>query len=343
MRKTSLKNCLQAAAAAALLISALPFIARAAEADGARIPDELIVAPALKADRMAGKFTAKIMPRAGYHGPLFIGHLPARKLVQEAPRNTNNAHAFYPDDIGYYGGPLVTKAGVVNTYWGESNGTTWGNPATYENDLNKSTMVKMLDYYTGNTYNTNNYYPALGIYWYGGTVGTLVYDSQVATLVQNEATYDRSKRGQSLNYSNIYHVFLPPGTDECFDNPANGCYNPDGAAPGPFAFCGYHSYTQLTDGTVVLYTVEPYETVSGCSAGFGTPNDTANVLGHETAETITDPVPGSGWVGEWPSNSGTEVADICAWVEYTQSLAGGGTFVTQDWYSDKYHACANVQ
>ncbi len=337
----TLSNMLKATAAAALLIGAMPINASAAETDGMRIPDHLVALPALKADRMEGNFNAKIMPRNGYHGPLFVGRQPKRNIVQAPPGGARGSHDFYPDDLGYYGGPRVTGAGVVNTYWGESGGAIWGNPSTYEADLNKSSMVEMLDLYTGDKLYTNNHYPALGIYWYGGSPGTLVYDSQVASLVQGEASYDRSNRGQPLGYANIYHVFLPPGTDECFDNPADGCYNPDGKAPGPFAFCGYHSYTQLGDGTVVLYTVEPYETVSGCSAGYGTANDTANVLGHETAETITDPIPGTGWVGEWPSNSGTEIGDICAWVEVSQSL-DGGAFVTQDWYADKYHACANV-
>lgn len=336
--------------AAAMFIVA-PNFASAEDIQGAVVPN-VAVSPVLKAARMKGVFTAKILPRKGYAGPVLIGNVPERHLQSKAPSATSPNESqvaaampnfFYPDDLGYYGGATLAAAGQVNTYWGASNGSTWGYPATYLALLNNSAKIRMLDFYTGDAYNSYGQYPSLSNYWHGGAPGALVYDSGIATLVQTEATADRTTYGLALGYSNIYHVYTPPGTDVCFDNPANGCYNPDGLAPGPFAFCGYHSYTTLSDGTLVIYTVEPYTHVSGCSTGYDVASDTANVLGHELAETVTDPIPGTGWVGEYNTNSGSEIGDECSWVTFPQALPIGRIYYVQNWYSNKYHGCATVQ
>jgi len=323
---------------------------QAATAGGTRMPSHVEVSASLKAQRLSGAFSAKIMPAKGYKGPLFIGTKPNAK--QSFTNSTNLAggiaaapailQSFFPDDLGYYGGPVVTSAQHVNVWWGEGDGSTWGNPDTYEYYLNLSNMIEVLDRYTGQA-KSNGHWPNANNWWSGGSPGVLLYDSQVAATVQSLATFDRTTYGQPLNYGTMYHVFLPPGTDECFDNPAYGCYNPDGAAPGPFAFCGYHSYTTLGDGTVVLYSVEPYGSVPGCegSGSANVANDTNNVLGHEIAETVSDPIPGTGWVGQWADNSGQENGDECAWTIIKQKL-DGHTYYTQDWYSDAHHDCTNV-
>lgn len=327
------------ATSAATGFLALP-ASHALAADGMRAPATEQAPADLKQALLRGDFAAKIMPRAGYTGSLFIGKMPDAKLKSGRVLPPGKRD-FYPADLGYYGGPLVSSASYINFYWGESDSSTWGYPDSYEYYLNNGTMSEVLDPYVGNATKTKGWWPNASIYWYGGSPGSLIYTSQIATEVQALATYDRANRGAGLNYTNIYHVFLPPGTDTCFDNPASGCYNPDGKAPGPFNFCGYHTYTQLSDGTVVLFTVEPYESVGGCSTGAGTSNDTANVLGHEIAETITDPIPGAGWVGEWTATRGQEIGDECAWTLFNHNL-DGVTYYTQDWYSDKYHACADT-
>ena len=61
-----------------------------------------------------------------------------------------------------------------------------------------------------------------------------------------------------------------------------------------FAFCAYHGGATFRDIGHVLYSVEPFQGVEGCSSRPGAPNgqladSTNNVLSHETFETITDP------------------------------------------------------
>jgi hypothetical protein len=337
-----------AAVTAALAMAMAPPISQAATGYAAPAPLESRANG--QAVRAAEDFTAVIFPAKEHPGSRFVGHKP--ELNPEKTRDTNLAGAltaqgggattFYPDDMGYYGGPVVQSASQVNFYWANNAGGAWGNPAGYQTDLNVSGMMSLLTQYTFQSQGAGHW-PVAGYYWYSanGGPGPLVYDSQVASQVRAIATADRTAGRQHLGMSTIYHVFLPLGTDECFDNLANGCYNPDGRAPGPFYYCGYHSATKLSDGTVVLYTVEPYESVNGCSMGLGLTNDTSNVLGHEIAELISDPMPGTGWVGKWADNGGAEIGDECAWTAIQQQL-NGHAYITQDWYSNRYHNCDNA-
>jgi hypothetical protein len=338
-------------AMSALALVATPALSFAQTASGIAA-SPTTASPELTSARAAGDFAAVIAPVKGYKGSRFVGKMPKVTLQQTPetrldgspagpPPPSSTLKKFWPDDMGYFGGPVVASTSQVNVYWANDNGSIWGGPATYEADLNVSTMAEILDQYTFQVVPTVNKWPVASYWWYfpGGGPGALIYDSQVAAEVQALATADRNAGRQSSFGTNvIYHVFLPPGTDECFNNPANGCYNPDGHAPGPFVFCAYHSYTHLPDGSVVLYSVEPYMSVNGCSTGKGLLNDTANVLGHETAEAISDPEPGSAWVGKWPDSSGSEIGDDCSWTIIKQTL-NTHTYYTQNWYSNKSHAC----
>jgi len=337
---------------AAFAATASIAFAGSAAAEGLAAPT---VQPSAKvtSDALAGKFSAYIMPAKGYAGPRLVGQIPAGATKVPtltfdlqgnlAPATPVLQH-YYPDDMGYYGGPVLASVTQVNFYFANNSGSLWGNPATYESALNTSKMVELLDRYTFNTA-SNGHWPVSGVYWYyTGGQPALLYDNQIQSYVQSIAAADvAAGRISSANFSAVYHVFLPQGTDECFTNPAQGCYNPDGHAPGPFAFCGYHGYTQLPSGQLVAYDVEPYDNVNGCSqSGTGLEaQDQANVLGHEFAEEVSDTEPGYGWYAEWPTGGG-EIGDECAFVPIKQTLATGVVYYTQDWYSTAKHQCANT-
>src|SRR5262249_10562768 len=131
-------------------------------------------------------------------------------------------------------------------------------------------------------------------------------DQEVLAIVHAVA----SATGQT-GYGHIYHVFLPPGTDECFDSSFTTCYSPD--RPNVFFFCAYHSSATFSDVGHVLYTVEPFQNVPGCNVAPGSPNgqlvdSQASVLSHELFETITDP-DGDGW---WNTESNDLLGDEIA-------------------------------
>jgi hypothetical protein len=325
---------------------------------GAAVAESLVapnVTPsdALTANLKANNFSAYIMPAKGYTGSRFVGTMPTgRAKVPTLTYDLNGnlvspatiLQHYYYGDMGYYGGPVMASTTQVNFYFANNTGSIWGNPATYESYLNVSHMIELLDRYTFQA-QSNGHWGLSGTSWiYTGSQPALLYDNQIQADVQIIAAADVSAgRISSANFSGFYHVFLPPGTDECFTNPAQGCYNPDGHAPGPFAFCAYHSYTRLPSGQYIAYDVQPYANVNGCSqSGTGLEaQDQANVLGHETAEAISDVIPGSGWYSIWPTGGG-EIGDECAFEPIKQTLAVGHVYYTQDWYSTVHHQCTNV-
>jgi hypothetical protein len=256
-----------------------------------------------------------------------------------AINNASTKALFYPADMLYFGGPVVTfgrnHVGFVNcqeSCWG-------GGIQTYIINLSISTDIKIVNQYVGST--KTNRYPlgaafAIG---FGPNPPHIMHDSDARAIVHAMILANQSAAG--LN--NIYHVFLPPGQDLCVDNSNTVCYSPDN--PNTFYFCGYHSSVTFQDVGQALYSVEPYLGVPGCQAsGQDVTSAQANTLGHEIFETITDPIPVTGWASAFPPLGGSygseEIGDDCAWVLFTRTV-GKGTYTTQLEYSNKSHACTN--
>lgn len=256
----------------------------------------------------------------------------------------------YPTDLTYHGGAVVQQL-VSHPVYLDASGTlpvsTWGNPEGFLHDLGKSRFIHLVDEFVGATKN-DRYTVVPGV---RSTVpgGTLLVDSDIVALVHAVA----SATGET-GYGHEYHVFLAPGVDECFDSTYSRCYSPDVAAS--FYFCAYHSSVDFPDIGHVLYSVEPYQNVSGCQVLPGSPNGTLvdstnSVLSHELFETITDP-DGTAW---WNSTSnalyGSENGDTCSFVAATATAAGfdpsiwyseGHAYATQPELSNKLHACATA-
>ena len=274
---------------------------------------------------------------------------PAGHARQGGP--FQNGRPRYPGDVTYQGGAVVTSAEshplyVLNPAVNCTGKDCWGNPEQFLQDLSGDDFIRIADQYTGR--NSNNQF----------TVGTGVpihmqlhpqplTDQEVLAIVHAVA----SATGQT-GYGHIYHVFLPPGTDECFDSSFTTCYSPD--RPNVFFFCAYHSSATFSDVGHVLYTVEPFQNVPGCNVAPGSPNgqlvdSQASVLSHELFETITDP-DGDGW---WNTESndllGDEIADECSFVIFTNLgtffdppafKVGKNLYAVQMEYNNNNHACA---
>jgi hypothetical protein len=262
---------------------------------------------------------------------------------------------FYPGDLASGGGPTLatTRLHAIYVNATGSIASTWGNPEGFLRDLNESTFIHLSDQYVGTS--ENDRYPVGGrarVRY--GTPGATVYESDIAAIVHAVAL----ERGAGGDH--VYHVFLPPGTDTCFDitaqNPTPVCYSPDN--PATFDFCGYHGAASFTDIGIVLFTVEPWlGPGSGCEIATPAPNgvladSTNNILSHETFETITDPLPGLGYSNQTGGLlSGQEIGDECVLFNFTSSpgdyspptfLIHGKKYAVQTEYSNTYHACATV-
>jgi hypothetical protein len=250
---------------------------------------------------------------------------------------------FYPGDVSDpANGPTVLTA-ASNPLYVNCAPSCWGSPATFLQNLNKSTFIHVADQYVGTT--------SSGRYTLGNA-GSVIYPMK-HTLLDADifAIVHAGGKAFGTGYNHIYHVFIPPGVDVCTGGTTQ-CYSPDN--PSTFAFCAYHASVTFSDIGHTLFTVEPYQNVLGCSIAPGSPNgplidSTANVLGHETFETITDP-DGTAW---WQHSTlilyGAEIGDICeaftiigvnGYFSYGIVSLNGHPYEVQPMYSNGYHACA---
>jgi len=268
----------------------------------------------------------------------------------QAVRNEAKAQAvltapfFYPADLVHSGGPTLTTT-VNHALYVDYTGTVaanWGNPEGFLTDLGKSTFIHLTDQYTGLT--TNGRYTV-------GTNASISYSHFGNVLYEHELwsiVYTAAKKFGTGN-GHLYHIFLPNGTDTCFDLSAQ-CYSPDNSST--FYFCGYHSGVTFSDIGTVLFTVEPYQNVAGCQVATPSPNSqlidsTNSVLSHEVFEAITDPYGGSGWINRTSLDLyGYEIGDECQGLGNSTGaldptfLINGKKYEVQMEYSNTYHACA---
>ena len=261
----------------------------------------------------------------------------------------------FPADLEYHGGNIVVSIQHHAIYMNPNGACTiascWGDPEGFLSDLGRSDFIHVVDQYTGsiaggrytvsNTHFTVNYHPNAAPFT----------DADMVAIVHAAASLT-----DQAGYGNEYHVFLPPGQDECFNLGYKVCYSPDDLKT--FAFCAYHGSADFGDIGHVLYSVEPFQDAFGCNSRPGTPNgpladSTNNVLSHEVFETITDP-DGTAWWNSLDNGIfGEEIGDECSFLFYNdqgQIIAfdpsnvtlNGKAYVAQPEYNNALHACTTA-
>jgi hypothetical protein len=255
-----------------------------------------------------------------------------------------------PGDVTYQGGPKVQYAVshpvYLNPGWECTIASCWGDPERFLDSVGESDFIHILDQYVGLQGN-HRYTLGHRAVLTGALPSTPLSESDLVAILH--AVVARTGAG---GYGNIYHLFLPPGVDTCFDAPYNNeCYSPDN--PATFVFCAYHDSVTYTDLGHVLFTVEPWQgAASGCGdSPVGAPNSqlidsTDDTLSHELFETISDPDGTAWWNATNLSLYGNEMADECLFfgqdnyfVEPTFPI-DGHLYRVQSEYSDEKHACA---
>jgi len=252
-------------------------------------------------------------------------------------------------------GPTIVTAKSHPIYLGVTNvsgdagcgsfsGACWGNPNLFLTDFGLSTFSHLLDQYVGSS--ANNRYTLGSIF----AASTTVFPgmSGFPTISENDilAFVHAAAKVSGSGLGHIYHFFIPKGVDTCIDE--GPCYSPDN--PATFAFCAYHFSVVFSDIGPVFYSVEPFQNVPGCQVPSSNPtppngqlaDSTNNFISHELSETISDPVPGTGFVSFLSSPTlFNEIADLCESpvLKFTESL-NGHLFEIQADYSDTYEACA---
>lgn len=256
----------------------------------------------------------------------------------------------YPGDLSYQGGPVVDAAESHAIYL-LPNGKCpipqcWGDPEKFLKDLSDSRFIHLVDQYIG--LGASERYTR-------GNRAKLSYAPPATPLTDNDmlaVVYAVASLTGQTGYGHIYHIFLPPGQDECFDSTFAVCYSPD--SPNSFHFCAYHGSVDFSDIGHVLYSVEPFQNVPGCQVRPGTPNgqltdSTNSTLSHELFETITDPD-----IDAWRNLTSNalfleEIGDECEFLTFTPQNVyfdpdvysiGPKLYATQPEYSNAAHGCA---
>jgi hypothetical protein len=293
-------------------------------------------------------------------------HLAAR-ANGSAPSSNNspgqgaegNDQLRFPGTLtNFFGGPTLPDAQSHPIFLASPDGTTcpantcWGDPDEFLENFGHSNLSHVTDQYVRQ--HADNRYTLGDEFIAPFTPSkTPLLDADIRALVHAAALLS----GES-GPAHIFHVFLPPGQDECHTAAHTSCYAPDGQPGLTFAFCAFHSAVAFKDVGVVLFTVEPFQNVLGCNVRPGTVNgqtvdSTNSTLSHETMETITDPL-GDAWFNVTSNDTiGEEIGDECQLLaiiprgnqllvfgDPTEFRVGKHRFATQPEWSNQDHGCA---
>jgi hypothetical protein len=268
-----------------------------------------------------------------------------KAAIAPAPGLFAAAGNWSPADLAFGGGavlpttthhPIYVNCKTGTVYDDHCWVTTKGDIPTFIKALNQSTMITIANQYVGSS--ATNRYPLGKLFGKKFTGNPAPWNSNQKVMLDSDAqaiALAAANTGGS-GYTHMYHIFVPPGMDSCFDPSYSVCYSPDHSSS--FAYCGYHSSFD-SGGKHIVYSVEPFDAGSngGCQlSGMSTTDAQVSVLSHEIFEAITDPDPNSGWNDMIPSLG--EIGDACAWHIYDVNL-NTHHYNIQLEYSNKSHAC----
>lgn len=249
---------------------------------------------------------------------------------------TKMAHSQIHQDItlSYGGGPVLVHPHIYVIFWGY---TTYGDPDSVK------PLLKLYARVIGGSPLNNiytQYYEKVGTKTINITNGLRqrvkeVWEDDVDSVPANPS--DAQVAAEALK--GIAH----------FGYDANGSYvvaTPHGHSSPGFGtqYCAYHSST-VSNSKPVSYTNLPYMPDSAnCGSNFisppsdesGTDEGVTIVEGHEYGESVTDPVPFSGW------NSGFgEIGDLCAWTNVQNDPFRTYSFSSQPMFSNASQSCVH--
>ncbi len=264
---------------------------------------------------------------------------------------------FYPGDVDNPGDGPTVESWKAHPLYINNPPSVWGDVAGFLQNLGHSEMVHVVDQYTGaygnHRYTLGTQYETSGYPITAPGVPTATSQTLLIGDIINLAYAGASAGG--TGYGHIYHIFIPPGVDMCLVYPtATECYSPDN--PNTWYFCAFHGSIDFSDIGHVLFSVEPYQNIPGCSVAPNSPNgslkdSTDNVLSHESFEAISDPDGDAWWVHAGTVLSGEEIGDNCSRSAYFSQYGSyfwdygvvrlaGHPYSIQPEYSNGVHGCA---
>ena len=277
----------------------------------------------------------------GNNKPFYQNAIATKKYLSNRTASSKNI-VQSPWDLTWNGGPVITHATQWNIYinCGTTPAQCWGtgaiSPKTFLGDFQGSSMIDISGQYlhedpTGH-FATINELAANVTFAPDSVTGTPTMTANDLFAILHAASLFTTKSG----YNQIYHIFIPQGTDMC--TAPGDCYSPDNF--NTFVFCAFHGFADFdtTGHYHVLYTMEPYQFVPGCDA-VNQPrviDATASTLSHEFTELTTDPD-----LDAWFNDlTGNEIGDLCFTFRNPEQV-GLRSYVIQEEYSNTVHACTD--
>lgn len=148
-------------------------------------------------------------------------HIMPLRSQQAGGRVGGDTRLKYPADLVRKKGPVMKSAAAFNIYVNCKSGgeSCWGDPEGFQKNLSGSTFAALLTQYTHTPPSSYTFGRSFSVTYH--TYTKLFYSNDLLTVLH--AALD--KNGMSAGYSTLYHIFLPKGTDTCFDR-TRFCYSP---------------------------------------------------------------------------------------------------------------------
>ncbi len=235
--------------------------------------------------------------------------------------------------LTYFGGPVLVKPKIYLIFWGFQK---YGDPdgvakllKQYAKAIGHSGHDAIYTQYyetvSSNNINIKNQRSQFGGAWDDETnaVPSSPSDAQVAQEALNGVAHFGT-----FDPNGSYVVATPHG----HNSPGFGS-----------SFCAYHS-AAYSGANTVSYTNLPYmPDANDCGGNFITPPSDEQgvdegvtiVEGHEYGESVTDPVPGSGWY----NFADGEIGDICAWQDIENDPFHKKSYTSQPMFSNATASC----
>ncbi len=252
--------------------------------------------------------------------------------------------------LEYRSGPVMVNPTIYAVFWDPprlQSGAATGMSTAYQPILKR--MLK--DYFAHSLDNNNTqYYQTIsGITtyihntgtWGGAFVDTAPYPASECAdpetpgncltdaQLQYEIRKDMALKGWRAGINHLFLLFTSAGEGSCIDSSNTAC--------AYTRYCAYHSAFPNKVGNPIIYTNQPYADLTHCQEpsapspnGDPAADATASIAGHEVTESITDPLPPSGWV----TALGNEIGDLCAYNYGTLTWDSGNA--NEMWNGDFY-------
>jgi hypothetical protein len=268
------------------------------------------------------------------HGrtPAAARRLASGKLVKHLTKSKQRSCSEPNCPLIYNGGPVQHNPHVYLLLWGPN----------WSSDPNQAaTASYMMNFYGGlgvgpqDTWSpiTSQYGDGSGNPGFSGSVlvGTWQDTSTPPTGVdQNGLSAEAEAFESVIGISDVpdAQVVIATQSGTC----PQGFYAPSCGGTGNY--CAWHT---ASNNVQIPFTNLPYVLDAGSACGENLVQNQYDgfsiVGGHEYAETITDPIPVSGW---WDSGdpTGGEIGDKCAWQDLNTISLSTGTFAVQPLYSN---------